>query len=217
MAVTSTSPNSLSSDRKRRIAAGFFIGGIAAVCIFMVFHTEYLIRFQQYGYVGLFVITLATGVSVLAPGPYMLLTFTLGGVLHPALVGTVAGAGLSTGGTLIYLTGRGGRRFFPQFNPANLTSDDPDSRMSRFMKRIKLPRVMNFAHRRGAVAVFALSVAPNPFFVPMAISMGAMRFRLPKFFFACLAGQVTKAIIIAYCGYWGLGSFLRWLGVLGVS
>ena len=66
------------------------------------------------------------------------------------------------------------------------------------------------------MAVFVLSVMPNPFFLPVAISLGTMRFRFARFFFACWGGQTIKAVIIAYAGYLGLGSFLRWLGVFGL-
>jgi uncharacterized membrane protein YdjX (TVP38/TMEM64 family) len=75
---------------------------------------------------------------------------------------------------------------------------------------------MKFANRRGTLAVFVLSVLPNPFFTPMAVSMGTMRFRFAKFFFACWAGQTVKTIAIAYLGYLGLGSFLRWLGLFNM-
>ena len=193
---------SISSKRRQYIAGGLFIGGVVALCVFFVYHWEYIIRFQRYGYLGLFLMTIVTGFSVPLPVPYMILTFTLGGVLHPALVGVTAGMGLSIGGTLLYLAGRGGRRIFPQFNLLDPADEAYSSRMSRFLRRVKVPRMMDFAHRRGALAVFVLSVSPNPFFAPMAVSMGTMRFRFAKFFFACWAGSTVKTMAIAYCGYY---------------
>jgi len=213
MAVTS----SVSSNKKRYIAGACFLGGIIAACIFLVYNWEYVIRFQRLGYLGLFIVTLVSGFSIPLPVPYMVFTFTLGGVLDPALVGLASGAGLGAGGMLLYLTGRGGRRIFPSFNISDPADEAYSSRWARFLRRIKLPRIMKFAHRRGALAVFVLSVLPNPFFTPMAISLGTMRFRFVKFFFACWAGQTVKTLAIAYLGYLGLGSFLRWLGLLGVG
>ena len=213
MAVTT----SVSSNRKRYIAGACFIGGIIVACIFLVYHWEYVIRFQRFGYLGLFIVTLVSGFSIPLPVPYMVFTFTLGGVLHPALVGLASGAGLGVGGTLLYLTGRGGRRFLPHFNISDPADEAYSSRWSRFLRRIKFQRIMHFAHRRGTLAVFVLSVLPNPFFTPMAISMGTMHFRFVKFFFSCWAGQTVKTLAIAYLGYLGLGSFLRWLGLLGVG
>lgn len=209
----------LDTKKKKYIAGGFFLGGIVAGCVLLVTHWEYIVRFQRFGYLGLFLITLTSGFSIPLPVPYMLFIFTLGGVLHPLLVGTVAGAGLGVGGSLLYLTARGGRRFLPTFglNIAEPSGAAASSRWDRFLRKIKLPRIIEFAHRRGTVAVFVLSVIPNPFFVPMAISLGTMRFRFARFIVACWGGQTVKAIIIAYAGYLGLGSFLRWLGVFGLA
>lgn len=213
MAVTS----SVSSNRKRYITGALFVGGVVAACVLAVYHWEFIVRFQRFGYLGLFIITLVSGFSIPLPVPYMVFTFTLGGVLDPALVGLAAGTGLGVGGTLLYLTGRGGRRIFPSFNISDPADEAYSSRWSKFLRRIKFQRIMHFAHRRGALAVFVLSVLPNPFFTPMAISLGTVRFRFVKFFFACWAGQTVKTLAIAYLGYLGLGSFLRWLGLLGVG
>ena len=204
------------SNRKKYIAGICFVVGIVVACVLLVYHWEYVLRFQKYGYLGLFLMSLVSGFSIPLPVPYMIFTFTLGGVLHPALVGIATGAGLGAGGTLLYLTGRGGRRIFPHFEISDPADEVYSSRWSRFLRRIKMHRIMHFAHRRGALAVFVLSVLPNPFFTPMAISMGTMRFRLAKFSFACWAGQTVKAIGIAYCGYLGLGSFLRWMGLFNM-
>jgi membrane protein YqaA with SNARE-associated domain len=203
---------SVSSNKKKYIAGSLFLGGVVTVCVLMVLNWEIIVRFQKFGYLGLFIVTLVSGFSIPVPVPYMVFTFTLGGVLQPALVGATAGTGLGIGGTLLYLTGRGGRRIFPQFNISDPADEAYSSRFSRFLRRIKLPRIMNFAHRRGALGVFLMSVLPNPLFAPMAISLGTMRFRFAKFFFACWAGQTAKAMGIAYLGYLGLGSFLRWFG-----
>ena len=207
---------SVSSNKRRYIAGAFFLGGIIAACVFLVYHWEYVVRFQRFGYLGIFLMTLASGYSIPLPVPYMVFTFTLGGVLHPALVGVFAGTGLGVGGTLLYLTGRGGRRFLPHFSISDPADEAYSSRWARFLRRMRFQRIMKFANRRGTLAVFVLSVLPNPFFTPMAVSMGTMRFRFVKFFFACWAGQTVKTIAIAYVGYLGLGSFLRWLGLFNI-
>ncbi|MEJ2047034.1 MAG: VTT domain-containing protein [Dehalococcoidia bacterium] len=205
------------SKRRKYILGGLFLGGIIAGCVFLVYHSEYIIRFQQYGYLGLFIMTIVTGFSIPLPVPYMVFTFTLGGLLHPALVGATAGLGLGIGGTLLYFTGRGGRRFLPQFDITDPADEAYSSRWSRFLRNIKVPRMMEFAKRRGALAIFILSVIPNPVFAPVAVSMGAMRFGWWKFFASCWGGSTVKAMALAYLGYLGLGSMLRWLGVFGVS
>lgn len=217
MAVAST------SSRRRHIFSGLFLGGVIAAFVVIIYHWQAISRFQNYGYVGLVVIGLLTGFSLPLPVPYMVVTFIMGGLLHPALVGASCGLGLGIGGTLLYLTGRGGRKFFPMsdvFAFANNPSDDtlPSSRMSRLLTRLlrwaRIPRIMEIAKRRGALVVFLMSAAINPFFVPMAIGMGTLRYRWWKFFLMCWAGQTVKSIGIAYAGFLGLGIVLRWLNIV---
>ena len=205
------------SKRRKYIFGGLFFGGVIAVCVLLVYHWEYLVRFQQYGYLGLFIMTIVTGFSIPLPVPYMVLTFTLGGILYPALVGAVAGLGLGIGGWLLYLTGRGGRKFLPHFDISDPADEAYSSRWSRFLRKIKVPKMMEFARRRGTVAVFVLSAVPNPVFAPVAVSMGTMRFSMAKFFVACWGGSTAKTMVLAYLGYLGLGSALRLLGVFGIS
>ena len=226
MAITST------SSKRKYILGGLFLAGVIAVFVVIVYYWQEISHFQSYGYLGLVVIGLLTGFALPLPVPYMIVTFVFGGLLHPpfilpevlhaALVGAACGLGLGIGGTLLYLTGRGGRKFFPMSNVfafANNPSNDalPSSRISRLLTRLlrwaRIPRIMAIAKRRGSLVVFLMSAAINPFFAPMAIGMGALRFRLWKFFLMCWAGNTVKSLIIAYCGYLGLGTLLRWLGI----
>ena len=217
MAITNT------SSKRKYILGGLFLAGVIAVFVVIVYYWQEISRFQNYGYLGLLIIGLLTGFALPLPVPYMVITFIFGGLLHPALVGASCGLGLGIGGTLLYLTGRGGRKFFPRSNVfafANNPSNDalPSSRISRLLTRLlrwaRIPRIMAIARRRGSLVVFLMSAAINPFFVPMAIGMGTLRFRLWKFFLMCWAGQTVKSIGIAYCGYLGLGIALRWLQII---
>ena len=215
MVIASAEPK----KKYRYLFGGLYIGGIIAACVVLVYHWEIIGRFQSYGYLGLFLMGLLTGFSLPMPVPYMVVTFVLGGVLHPALVGAACGLGLGIGGTLLYLTGRGGRKFFPMSKLFTMTKEDasddkPPSLMERVLRRARIPQIMDLARRRGSLVVFLMSAAINPFFIPMAIGMGTLRFRAWKFFLMCWAGQTVKTIAIAYTGYLGLGSILRWLEVI---
>ena len=208
--------------RKFKVFGALYLSGIIAVCVFLVYNWEFIERFQTYSYVGLFFIGLVTGFSLPMPVPYMILVFTLGGVLHPALVGASCGLGLGIGGTLLHLTGRGGRKFFPMSSVFGLVNkpsseDNPPPLLARLFRRFRVPHMLALARRRGALIVFLMSVAINPFFTPMAIGMGTFhsrRIRLWKFFVMCWAGQTVKCMAIAYCGYLGLGTILRWMEIL---
>ena len=144
---------------------------------------------------GVFIISLVAGSIMVLPIPYVAVVFTLGGVLNPALVGVASGLGASIGAVTIYLTGYGGHSLFRNY------SDAIYSRMEGWIRR------------RGSIAVFVMSAVFNPLFIPMAITLGMLRFRLWKFFILCWAGNTVKSLAIAYAGYLGLRSLFSWIGV----
>jgi membrane protein YqaA with SNARE-associated domain len=158
---------------------------------------------SSYGYLGVFLIAFLAGSSLPSPFSYLLLTFTFGGILNPGWVGAAAGFGAGLGGTLIFLLGRGGRRLFP-----GLQRFSVDERASNKLS----DKLVSLAQKRGSVIVFIMSALLNPVFAPMAIAMGALRFRLLQFFAMCVAGNLLKAMLISYAGYLGVGTLLRWLG-----
>ena len=175
-----------------------------AACTALIFYWDYIGNLQHYGYLGAFIFGFLAGSSIPLPLPYLVVTFTLGGVLNAALVGVASGLGAGLGGTLVYLFGRGGRSFLPKLG---IFSPNPDS-----TPHPHIARFLDWANRRGSVVVFIMSAMLNPAFAPMAITMGALRFRLAKFFLWCSAGNMIKSLFIAYCGFFGLGTLLRWLG-----
>jgi len=178
----------------------FYLSGLALVitlffCVAVVYYWEYVNQLQGYGYLGIFIISLLAGSIMLIPLPYAAVVFTLGGVLNPVLVGAASGLGASIGAITIYLAGYGGHSLLPNVNNSLYS------------------RLMNWVQRRGSVAVFIMSAVFNPLFIPMTITMGMLRFRLWKFSLMCWAGFTVKGLFIAYCGYFGLGAVLRWLGI----
>lgn len=135
------------------------------------------------------------------PLPYLMVTFTLGGVSNPLIVGLSSGLGAGIGGTLVYLFGRGGSNLvLGIFIPDGSNKPHP-----------RIAKLLAWAENRGSIVVFFMSAMLNPAFAPMAIALGAMRFRMAKFFLWCTLGNMVKSLIIAYLGYIGLGTFLRWM------
>ena len=178
----------------------FYISGFAIIitlllCVIVIYYWDNIAELQSYGYLGVFVISLFAGSIMVLPIPYVAVVFTLGGVLNPALVGAASGLGASVGAMTIYLAGYGGHSLFRNYN---------DAIYSRMVEWIK---------RRGSIAVFIMSAVFNPLFIPMAITLGMLRFRLWKFFLLCWAGNTVKSLAIAYAGYLGLRSLFHWIGV----
>lgn len=175
------------------------------LAIAVVFYWQSFQAQSSYSYLGLFFVSTIGGATVIIPVPSLVVQFSMGAVLSPAIVGAVAGLGSGIGGTLVYLFGRGGRRMFSGFDFASPMSDRAIVRWTA--------RVMGWAKHRGSLVVFLMSAVLNPVFFPMAFAMGASRFKLWKFFIMCWAGNTVKSMIIAYLGYFGLGALLHWLGI----
>lgn len=194
------------------------IGLMAAIIIIsvggsvlLIQHWEYVNRLQEHGYWGLFVISLFAGSPIPIPTPSMILTFTLGSILNPLLVGFVAGFGNGVGNALIFWTGRGGHHLFRSLVSPQPSSSTPRSRIGRFFRRMS--QMPEFIKNRVLWAVFLLSIYPNPILLPLILGMGAMRYRFWKFFLVVWAGKTAQSMILSYLGYYGLRSMLRYFGI----
>jgi len=183
------------SKRRDYLIAGVALALTLALCVAVIFYWDYVSQAQQYGYVGAFVISVLAGGTVFVPIPGILVTFTLGSVLNPVIVGVVSGLGEAVGAVGIYLTGYGGRRAL------NWISTQIADKFTEWLVR------------RGSLAVFVMSAILNPLFLPFVAIAGMLRFGLIKFFFLTWAGKTVKNITIAYLGYFGLRSLLRLIGV----
>ncbi len=177
------------------ILSALFIIGIAVLA---VVYREELRDFQEYGYLGAFVISIMSGGTIVVPVPGIPIIFTLGGILtFPFLVGLLAGLGEGLGAFTFYFAGRGGNSFLPEKHKHN-----------RFYTRIQ-----RWMTQRGVLTLFLASAIFNPAFALVGATAGAMRMPAWKFFVACAAGKAVKGTYVAYLGALGLGHILEWFGM----
>lgn len=145
--------------------------------VFLIQHWEYITELEQQGYLGLFLISIFAGSPIPIPTPSMILTFTLGSILNPALVALVSGFGNSIGQALVYWTGRGGHSFFKNLGLSRTTTDEKSpSWLDRMLRKLRFPRMQEFARRHGLWAVFLLGAYPNPLFMPLVMGLGAAHY-----------------------------------------
>ena len=180
------------SRREFAIAAASVVFTVA-LCVLIVQHRTYLDEISQWGYVGCFLINVFASGTFVVPGMGAVITFTLGGVLHPAVVGLVAGLGEATGAVGAYLTGYGGRGL--------LLSSQMEQRFSGLMQR------------HGSKVIFVMATLINPIYYPFAVWMGVLRVRVGRFFLYTLLGRTLKNLLLAYLGYFGIRTVLQWLGL----
>ena len=181
--------------KREALIGGLSLAVTIALSVLIIQHRSFVYDIAHYGYIGCFVINVLASGTIAMPGFGMILTFTLGGVLNPVIVGAVGGIGETVGAVGAYFTGYSGRGLFR------------DSNNSLYI------RLNSILHRHGAKGVFLIACVINPIYYPFAVLMGMLRFRFVGFFLATWAGRTIKNMILAYLGYFGLRSILQWLGL----
>lgn len=162
-----------------------------------------------YSLLGLLVISFAAG-SLLSftpvPVPYWLLVFSLPtilaprwGILAPVWVGLTSALGATLGHLPTFMLGYGGSSLSQRV-------------LTKFDNRFHLSN-MAWAKKHGAWASFLISAIFNPIHLPMTFAIGSLRFSPPKFFLYSFLGNTMKSMFLAFAGYFGLNSLLRFLGM----
>jgi membrane protein YqaA with SNARE-associated domain len=141
---------------------------------------------QAYGYMGVFLINLLGSATIFFPVPAFALTFALGVVLNPWLLGISAGLGSAIGELTGYLLGYGGQEAL------------------RKKHKKWLDKAHRFAEKRGMfAAVLLIAASPIPTDI-VGILAGVSKYDPKKFFIAMLIGKVIKYTLIAWAGFYGL-------------
>ncbi len=166
-----------------------------ALSLVIVYNRGYIEQISHWGYFGCFFINVLSNGTFILPGFGIVITFTMGGVLNPAIVGAVAGIGEAIGAVGAYFTGYAGK---------GLIGDKNSGLYLRFS---------NMIDRHGSKAIFLVSSVLSPFFYPFAVFLGMLRFGWVRFFLVTWAGRTVKSMVLAYLGYLGLKAILQWLGV----
>ncbi len=183
---------------------GYYVGILGVVltivmAVAVVYFWDFVQGLEGYGYAGAFFISILGGATIVVPVPMLAVVFALGGVLSPYWVGVAAGLGETVGALTIYMTGYGG-------GTALLNSKHGKVQAA-------YERLMGLMERRGSWVLFLLSAILNPFFYPAALTAGALRFGIRRYFIICAIGKTIKGMTVAYAGYYGLRGLLRMLGM----
>ena len=135
----------------------------------------------QFGYLGVFLISLVGALSIIFPIPYTLIIYLLGSVLDPLIVAVSGGLGSALGEFSGYVLGYYGRAVLGE------------------ERRRKMDYMMKVFHHYGFAAIFFFALTPLPddlLFIPL----GIMRYRFLKAFIPALLGKMLMCFILAYSG-----------------
>ena len=142
-------------------------------------------RWRNYGYAGIFLVSILANATLLLPAPGIAMVFAMGSVFNPFLVSLAAGAGAAVGEMSGYAAGFSGQGVLERIHVYD--------------------RLVPWMLRYGALTTFVLAAVPNPIFDLAGMAAGAMRMPLARFFFWCLLGKIVKMLLFAYLGAYVLG------------
>ncbi len=136
---------------------------------------------EQFGYLGVFMISFIGSVSVIFPVPYTIVIFFLGSMLDPIFVAISGGLGSALGEFSGYVLGYYGRKIVSEERRRNMD----------YMLRI--------FEKHGPITIFIFALTPLPddlLFIPL----GVMRYPFTKAFIPALLGKIIMTFILAYSG-----------------
>jgi membrane protein YqaA with SNARE-associated domain len=142
---------------------------------------DWMASLLQFGYFGMFLVSLVSALTVIVPIPYTLLLYALGSSLDPVVLALSSGLGSALGEVSGYVLGYYGRAI-----------------IGEAMQR-KMDFMLKVFSRYGPVAIFLFALTPLPddlLFIPL----GIMHYSLPRALLACFIGKLCMSFIIAYSG-----------------
>ena len=146
--------------------------------------TPYLEGFQQYGYIGAFLVSFIASATVVFPMPGIVVVLAIAAspVFNTALVALAAGVGAALGETTAYFAGYAGRA---------VVGGEGSERYQR---------VENWVIHYGGWAVWFLAFVPLIPFDVVGITAGVLKYPVQKFVLFSLLGKVPRSFIECYAG-----------------
>jgi membrane protein DedA with SNARE-associated domain len=135
----------------------------------------------NYGYVGIFLISIIGNLSIVIPVPFVLVIYAFGSILNPILLGLVGGIGSTIGEFPSYLVGRGGRVVLNE------------------RQKTRLDRIEKLVEKHGLLLVFLFGLLPLPDDI-LLIPLGMMKYDWRKILLGMFFGKTLMCIVVAYAG-----------------
>ena len=162
------------------------ISVVALMVLLFIFRHE-VRRLKQYGYVGIFLISIAANATVIIPLPGVALTVAMGAIFNPLGVAIAAGSGAAIGELSGYLAGFSGQAV-----------------IERAAYYEKLTGWMREHPNLSYFAILILAFVPNPLFDLAGMAAGALKMPIWKFLIPCLIGKTLKMAMFAYAGAYSI-------------
>jgi membrane protein YqaA with SNARE-associated domain len=160
---------------------------VAALISALFIFREQVKKLEDYGYIGIFLISIAANATIIIPLPGVAFTTAMGAIFNPIGVAVAAGLGAAIGELTGYMAGFSGRGVAERAALYN--------HLTKWMKEHQ-----NLTY----VMILMLAFIPNPLFDLAGMAAGALKLPLWKFLIACGIGKILKMLMFAYAGYYSV-------------
>jgi uncharacterized membrane protein YdjX (TVP38/TMEM64 family) len=177
----------MNDKRRLTILRVLALMGVVALIVILFIFRDQVKKLEQYGYVGIFLLSIAANATIIIPLPGVAFTTAMGAIFNPVGVAVAAGLGAAIGELSGYLAGFSGQ------GVAERTA--LYKHLTTWMK----------AHQNLAYGmILLLAFIPNPLFDLAGMAAGALKLPLWKFLAACAIGKILKMLMFAYAGYYSV-------------
>ena len=167
----------------------FILIALILLTIFLLRNRDQINEFAEFGYAGIFFISILSNATIIMPIPGVVFTSAMGAVFNPFWVALAAGCGAALGELTGYLAG-----FSGQFV---IDRKDWYQELTKWMKKY------------GNLTVLVMAFIPNPFFDLTGIVAGALKMPVARFLFWCAMGKILKMLVFALTG----SSMMQFVGL----
>jgi uncharacterized membrane protein YdjX (TVP38/TMEM64 family) len=167
-------------SKPQLVLRGLLLVALIAGTVFLVLNRDKIQHLEEYGYPGIFMISLLSNATILIPIPGVMFTSAVAMVFNPFWVAIASGMGAALGELSGYLAGFSGQPM--------LDKSEKVRKLSAWMKKNQY------------WTIFLLALIPNPLFDMAGFIAGASRMPLWKFLACCLMGKILKMLAFAYLG-----------------
>ena len=178
----------MNDKRRLTIVRILVLVGVVAFIVALFIFRDQVKKLENYGYAGIFLISIAANATIIIPLPGVAFTTAMGAIFNPIGVAVAAGLGAAVGELSGYLAGFSGQAVMERAALYN--------RLTNWMK----------AHQNLAyLMIVVVSFIPNPLFDLAGMASGALKLPIWKFLIACAIGKILKMLLFAYAGYYSIG------------
>ncbi len=170
--------------------------GVIGLIVLLFLFRDHVRKLQQYGYAGIFLISIAANATVIIPLPGVAFTTAMGAIFNPIGVAVAAGLGAAIGELSGYLTGFSGQGV-----------------VEKAATYQRLVEWMRNHQRLAYVVILVMAFIPNPLFDLAGMAAGALKLPIWKFLLACAIGKILKMLMFSYAGYYSIGWLTSLFGV----